>query len=166
MKPRNRWLTAFATYNEGMRVPTAMELTCADPTAPCKLPNAFLADPPLKKVVSRTAEIGARGRIGKIGHWSAALFQTRLFDASAKSENYPAVVADFGRRPRRAAGCPGMLPAQSPQRSACFEPRRASVKLMRITAPFASSTSLPQLSQTSLVTRATDSSSNSALPGA
>jgi outer membrane receptor protein involved in Fe transport len=75
-----RWLTAFATYNEGMRVPTAMELTCADPTAPCKLPNNFLADPPLKKVVSRTAEVGARGRIGKAGHWSAALFQTRLSD--------------------------------------------------------------------------------------
>ncbi|MFL5422869.1 MAG: TonB-dependent receptor [Myxococcales bacterium] len=75
-----RWLTAFATYNEGMRVPTPMELTCADPTAPCKLPNAFLADPPLKKVVSRTVELGARGRIGKVGHWSAALFQTRLLD--------------------------------------------------------------------------------------
>ncbi len=75
-----RWLTAFATYNEGMRVPTPMELTCAAPTAPCKLPNSFLADPSLKKVVSRTAELGARGRIGKAGHWSAALFQTRLSD--------------------------------------------------------------------------------------
>jgi hypothetical protein len=30
------------------------------------------------------------------------------------------------------------------------------VKLIRITAPFASSTSLPQSSQTNLVTRATD----------
>jgi iron complex outermembrane recepter protein len=74
------WLTAFATYNEGMRVPTPMELTCADPTAPCKLPNNFLADPPLKKVVSRTVELGGRGRIGKAGQWSAALFQTRLLD--------------------------------------------------------------------------------------
>jgi iron complex outermembrane recepter protein len=75
-----RWLTAFATYNEGMRVPTPMELTCADPTAPCKLPNNFLADPRLEKVVSRTAELGARGRIGGAGRWSAALFQTRLSD--------------------------------------------------------------------------------------
>src|SRR5436190_11798458 len=64
--------------------------------------------------------------------------------------------ADFGRRPLRATAWPGILPAQASQRSACFEPRRASVKLMRITAPFASSTSLPQLSHTSLVTRATD----------
>jgi outer membrane receptor protein involved in Fe transport len=75
-----RWITAFATYNEGMRVPTPMELTCADPTAPCKLPNNFLADPPLAKVVSRTFELGARGRVGDGGHWSAALFQTRLSD--------------------------------------------------------------------------------------
>jgi iron complex outermembrane recepter protein len=74
-----RWLTAFATYNEGMRVPTPMELTCADPTAPCKLPNNFLSDPPLAKVVSRTAEVGARGRLGRAA-WSAALFQTRLSD--------------------------------------------------------------------------------------
>ncbi|MFL5298899.1 MAG: TonB-dependent receptor domain-containing protein, partial [Anaeromyxobacteraceae bacterium] len=74
-----RWLTAFATYNEGMRVPTPMELTCADPTAPCKLPNNFLSDPPLAKVVSRTAEVGARGHLGPAA-WSAALFQTRLTD--------------------------------------------------------------------------------------
>ncbi|HET9598491.1 MAG TPA: TonB-dependent receptor [Anaeromyxobacteraceae bacterium] len=75
-----RWLTAFANYNEGMRVPTPMELTCADPTAPCKLPNAFLADPPLKAVVSRTVEVGARGRLGQAGRWSAALFRTQLSD--------------------------------------------------------------------------------------
>ena len=64
--------------------------------------------------------------------------------------------AFFGRRPRLATAWPGILPAQVSQRSACFEPRRASVKLIRITAPFASSTSLPQSSQTNLVTRATD----------
>jgi outer membrane receptor protein involved in Fe transport len=75
-----RWLTAFATYNEGMRVPTPMELTCADPLAPCKLPNNFLSDPPLKKVVSRTVEVGARGRLGRAAQWNAALFQTRLSD--------------------------------------------------------------------------------------
>jgi outer membrane receptor protein involved in Fe transport len=75
-----RWITAFAGYNEGMRVPTPMELTCADPAAPCKLPNNFLADPPLAKVVSRTIELGARGHVGDSGHWSAAVFQTRLSD--------------------------------------------------------------------------------------
>jgi hypothetical protein len=41
-----------------MRVPTPAELTCADPTAPCKLPNAFLADPPLEPVLAKTFELG------------------------------------------------------------------------------------------------------------
>jgi iron complex outermembrane receptor protein len=67
--------TAYASYNEGMRAPTAIELTCADPLAPCKLPNAFLADPPLKKVLARTIEIGARGKRDDWS-WSAALYRT------------------------------------------------------------------------------------------
>ena len=65
------------------------------------------------------------------------------------------MVADFGLRPRRAAARPGMLPAQSSQRSAAFAPRRASVYVTRITAPLPSSTSFPQLSHTSTVLRAT-----------
>ena len=72
-------LTAYGSYSEGMRAPTAIELTCADPQAPCKLPNSFLADPPLKKVVARTLEIGARGRDGD-AHWSVALYRTDLSD--------------------------------------------------------------------------------------
>ena len=71
-------LTAYASYNEGVRAPTAIELTCADPDAPCKLPNDFLADPPLDAVISRTAELGARGRAGTAWHWSAAAYRTRL----------------------------------------------------------------------------------------
>ena len=73
-------LTAYASYNEGMRAPTAIELTCADPSAPCKLPNNFLADPPLKKVVSKTFEVGGRGKFDETTTWSAALFRTDLLD--------------------------------------------------------------------------------------
>jgi outer membrane receptor protein involved in Fe transport len=73
-------LTAYAGYNEGLRAPTAIELTCADPTAPCKLPNNFLADPPLHAVVSRTVELGARGRLDARLGWSAALYRTDLHD--------------------------------------------------------------------------------------
>ena len=71
--------TAYASYNEGMRAPTAMELTCADPAAPCKLPNAFLADPPLKKVVAHTLELGARGKVDSFT-WSAAAYRSDLVD--------------------------------------------------------------------------------------
>ena len=73
-------LTTYATYNEGMRAPTAIELTCADPEAPCKLPNSFLSDPPLKKVVSKTFELGARGKQGEHLSWSAAAYRTELDD--------------------------------------------------------------------------------------
>src|SRR5215471_18493076 len=55
--------TGYAGYNQGMRAPTPIELTCASAAAPCKLPNIFLADPPLQKVVSKTVEVGARGRL-------------------------------------------------------------------------------------------------------
>ncbi|AIO71187.1 TonB-dependent receptor [Burkholderia multivorans] len=73
-------LTAYATYNEGMRSPTAIELACADPAAPCSLPNDFLADPPLKPVIAKTVEFGARGRVGAATTWSAALYRTTLDD--------------------------------------------------------------------------------------
>jgi len=71
-------LTLYAGYNEGMRAPTPIELTCADPAAPCKLPNEFLADPPLSKVVSKTFESGARGKVGRTTSWSVALYCTDL----------------------------------------------------------------------------------------
>lgn len=69
--------TWFASYSEGIRAPSPVELTCADPLAPCKLPNNFLADPPLAAVISSTVELGGRGKIASLG-WSAALFRTDL----------------------------------------------------------------------------------------
>jgi outer membrane receptor protein involved in Fe transport len=74
----NPALTTYVSYSEGMRAPTPIELTCADPAAPCRLPNNFLADPPLEKVVSKTSEAGARGRWGENLGWSAALYRTDL----------------------------------------------------------------------------------------
>jgi len=75
-------LTLFGSYSEGFRAPTAAELTCADRNAPCNLPNAFLADPPLNPVVARTWEVGARGTLpfGKQLQWTVALFRTDLED--------------------------------------------------------------------------------------
>lgn len=50
-----RW-TATLSYSEGSRVPSPAELSCADENDPCKLPNGFVADPPLEKVVAKTLE--------------------------------------------------------------------------------------------------------------
>jgi len=48
-------------YSEGTRAPTSMELGCANPGAPCKLPNSMAGDPPLKQVVTRNIEAGVKG---------------------------------------------------------------------------------------------------------
>jgi outer membrane receptor protein involved in Fe transport len=57
-------LTLFASYGENNRAPSAAELACADPDEPCRLPNAFISDPPLKQVVSRNVELGLRTQVG------------------------------------------------------------------------------------------------------
>ena len=72
-------LSLYGGYSESSRVPTPLELTCADPDAPCKLPNAFVADPSLDQVITKTWEAGLRGKLGGI-NWNADLFQGRSFD--------------------------------------------------------------------------------------
>ncbi|WP_371323455.1 TonB-dependent receptor [Dechloromonas sp. ZY10] len=67
-------LTLYAGYNEGSRTPTAVELGCADPANPCKLPNAMAGDPPLKQVVTRTWEAGLRGGNSQY-RWHAGVFR-------------------------------------------------------------------------------------------
>ncbi len=60
-------LNGYASYSESSRAPTAVELACAEPTAPCSLPNGFLADPPLEQVVAKGFEGGFRGNIPNMG---------------------------------------------------------------------------------------------------
>src|SRR5690606_5395748 len=67
--------TLFASIGESTRTPTPVELACASEDAPCNLPNAFLADPPLDEVVARTIEVGARGRWGERGKWNVSAYR-------------------------------------------------------------------------------------------
>lgn len=55
-------MTAYAGYSESNRAPTPLELGCADPANPCQLEGFLVSDPPLKQVVTRTGEIGLRGK--------------------------------------------------------------------------------------------------------
>ena len=75
-------LTLFGAYSQGFRAPTAAELTCADPNAPCSLPNAFVADPPLDAAVAYTYEFGARGTLplGDALQWNLAFYRTNVND--------------------------------------------------------------------------------------
>ena len=70
-----RFASLYFSYSEASRAPTAMELGCADPTEPCNLPNALVSDPPLKQVVTRTFEAGARGTLENNLRWSAGWFR-------------------------------------------------------------------------------------------
>jgi outer membrane receptor protein involved in Fe transport len=69
----------YAGYNEGSRAATSIELGCADPEQPCKLPNAMAGDPPLDQVVTRTWELGIRGSGGRAS-WYGGFFQARNDD--------------------------------------------------------------------------------------
>ncbi|PZU09767.1 TonB-dependent receptor [Sphingomonas sp.] len=67
----NQALSFDAAVAQTSRVPSAIELGCADPENPCRLPNALAGDPPLKQVVARTVEggvnavvAGIRARVG------------------------------------------------------------------------------------------------------
>lgn len=68
-------VTLFASASQSARAPTPVELACASEDAPCNLPNAFLADPPLDQVVATSIEAGLRGQAGP-WRWHAGAFQT------------------------------------------------------------------------------------------
>ena len=85
----------YVGYSESSRAPTPIELACNagvfeiaraaaiargdDPDEvdfECRLPNAFLADPPLDDVVAKSYELGIRGDIGPVNH-RLGFFHTR-----------------------------------------------------------------------------------------
>lgn len=84
----------YASYSESSRAPTPIELACNegvfdlavafaieagedpdDVDLECRLPNAFLADPPLDDVIAKSFEFGSRGFLNNIGY-SLGLFHT------------------------------------------------------------------------------------------
>ncbi|GAB3676960.1 TonB-dependent receptor [Salinisphaera aquimarina] len=71
----NDRLTTFGSISQSSRAPSPVELTCANPDAPCRLPNGFVDDPPLKQVVTTTYEIGLRGGTDTL-HWRASAFRS------------------------------------------------------------------------------------------
>jgi outer membrane receptor protein involved in Fe transport len=71
--------TLFASGSQSNRVPTVIELGCADPEQPCRLPVGLQSDPYLKQVVSRTVEAGARWKQGE-QHATLAVYRTQNRD--------------------------------------------------------------------------------------
>jgi len=96
-------LNAYAGFSQGNRVPTPIELGCADPANPCTLPNSMAADPYLKQVVARTLEAGLRGKLAGETQWNAGLFRTMssddiLFVGTSTSAGY---FTNFGKTLRQ-----------------------------------------------------------------
>lgn len=116
-----RWseaLNAYAGYSESTRAPTPVELTCADEDAPCKLPNQFLSDPPLRQVVAKSLDAGLRGALAAGDHdrldWRIGVFRTTntddiLFQSTGGTQSNEGFFANVGdtRRQGLQAGISG-----------------------------------------------------------
>ena len=103
----NTWINPYIGYNEGSRAPSTIELGCADPNSPCRLPNALAGDPPLNQVVTKTYEGGLRGKLmgGQLA-WNAGLFNARSDDDIlfiAKGLGGLGYFENFGQTRRRGA---------------------------------------------------------------
>ncbi|HXG18800.1 MAG TPA: TonB-dependent receptor [Methylomirabilota bacterium] len=70
----------YANYSQSYRAPTAIELTCANPQAPCPIPTAIVDDPPLKPVKGKTWETGLRWTPFPTLHGVLTFFRTDLDD--------------------------------------------------------------------------------------
>jgi outer membrane receptor protein involved in Fe transport len=100
------YATVFANAAQSNRVPTVIELGCADPDDPCRLPVGLQSDPYLKQVVSRSLEAGVRGKLaGEDNALSYALSLHRtvnhddiLFFSSPSGQGY---FANVGRTRRQ-----------------------------------------------------------------
>ena len=73
-------LTVFGNLGQSNRVPTVIELGCADPAEPCRLPTGLQADPYLKQVIARTLETGIRWNATNDSGMSASLYRSENRD--------------------------------------------------------------------------------------
>ncbi len=73
-------LTLYTSYSESSRAPTSIELGCSNPASPCRLPAQMADDPPLKQVVAKTYEFGARGDLFSNVRWNAAIYTATNHD--------------------------------------------------------------------------------------
>lgn len=66
----------FANLGQSNRVPTSIELGCADPQYPCRLPTGLQADPYLKQVIARTIETGFRWAMSSDTGMNASIYRS------------------------------------------------------------------------------------------
>ena len=69
-------VTVFGNLGQSNRVPTVIELGCADPANGCRLPTGLQADPYLKQVIARTLEIGTRWKLSDDSGYTASVYRS------------------------------------------------------------------------------------------
>jgi len=69
-------VTVFGNVARNTRVPTVIELGCADPLKPCRLPAGLQSDPYLKQVHATSLEAGLRWRPDEDQRVELVLFRT------------------------------------------------------------------------------------------
>lgn len=73
-------ITVFGNLAQSNRVPTPIELGCADPEYACRLPTGLQADPYLKQVIARTLEGGFRLKLSDVSGVSVAIYRSENKD--------------------------------------------------------------------------------------
>ncbi len=73
-------VSLFGNVGQSNRVPTVIELGCADPNDPCRLPTGLQADPYLKQVIARTIEFGTRWRLSSDSEFTASVYRSENKD--------------------------------------------------------------------------------------
>jgi outer membrane receptor protein involved in Fe transport len=73
-------ISVFTNIGQSNRVPTSIELGCADSSYPCRLPTGLQADPYLKQVIAQTLETGLRWQLSSDSGISAALYRSENKD--------------------------------------------------------------------------------------
>ena len=69
-------ITVFGNLGQSNRVPTVIELGCADPDNGCRLPTGLQADPYLKQVIARTLEVGTRWKLSDDSGYTVSVYRS------------------------------------------------------------------------------------------
>ncbi len=69
-------VTVFGNLGQSNRVPTVIELGCADPDNGCRLPTGLQADPYLKQVIARTLETGMRWKLSDDSGYTVSVYRS------------------------------------------------------------------------------------------
>ncbi|MGD0145117.1 MAG: TonB-dependent receptor, partial [Rhizomicrobium sp.] len=91
-------ISTYVEFEQSSRTPTAAELSCANPLAPCVFPLSFLSDPGLRQVIAQTVETGAKGNTAFDGftlNWSADVFATRNQNDIIFESSGPTIASGF-----------------------------------------------------------------------